>query len=469
LTLHALWEITPDMNDVTRRYIVECQYGTVDLQAKSVADLLPPTYAQSYGTLLLPRPLFVNYSEVSAFASDLVTLFGILTSLPDRLYDGDLRRYCTALGMDERLADLARIGATDRPPLYARADAYHNGQAFKVLELNVGSELGGIDTAQLNRAYLRNDPFRGFAERYQLGYVDTAQRLAELLRQYGRRVTPVEPVIALIEGRDALVEHEHVFVAIQEAMRRHGIELLLGEIHQLGNRNGKLTLHGVELDVVLRYFAAGQLLDDPDGRDQLQMIVDADANGRTALFTPLDAALYASKGSLGMLHEPRVRAVLTDEERAVADRAVPWTRVLSTAPGAVTGSAVDELTDYCMTHRESLILKPGLGYGGVGAVLGRENSDQQWREALQAVQEQDFVVQEIVVPAAEPVYNPETEQVEDWRANWGIFVTDAGYGGAFVRALKPTDGSVISYSNPGTRGTCVFTHPGEEPEPPRAQ
>jgi hypothetical protein len=79
------------------------------------------------------------------------------------------------------------------------------------------------------------------------------------------------------------------------------------------------------------------------------------------------------------------------------------------------------------------------------------------------------VVQEIVVPAAEPVYNPETEQVEDWRANWGIFVTDAGYGGAFVRALKPTDGSVISYSNPGTRGTCVFTHPGEEPEPPRAQ
>src|SRR5262249_4633050 len=69
LTLHALWEITPDMNDVTRRYIVECRYGTVDLQAKSVADLLPPTYAQSYGTFLLPRPLFVNYSEVSGFAA----------------------------------------------------------------------------------------------------------------------------------------------------------------------------------------------------------------------------------------------------------------------------------------------------------------------------------------------------------------------------------------------------------------
>jgi hypothetical protein len=250
-------------------------------------------------------------------------------------------------------------------------------------------------------------------------------------------------------------------------MRRHGIELLLGEIHQLRRRNGKLTLNGVALDVVLRYFAAGQLLDDPDGRAQLQMIVDADADGQTALFTPLDAALYASKGSLGLLHEPSVRAELTADERALVERTVPWTRVLSAAPGAVTGGAFDELTEYCVDHRRSLILKPGIGYGGVGAVLGREVSDHEWRESLRAVRAQDFVVQEIVVPAAEPVYDRDTDQIDDWRANWGIFVNDAGYGGAFVRALKPADGSVISYSNPGTRGTCVFTRPAEA-EPPRA-
>jgi hypothetical protein len=68
-------------------------------------------------------------------------------------------------------------------------------------------------------------------------------------------------------------------------------------------------------------------------------------------------------------------------------------------------------------------------------------------------------VQRIVTPASEPVCNPDTGALEDWRANWGIFTTGAGYAGAFVRALQIHDGSVISYSNPGTRGACVYTYP----------
>jgi hypothetical protein len=78
---------------------------------------------------------------------------------------------------------------------------------------------------------------------------------------------------------------------------------------------------------------------------------------------------------------------------------------------------------------------------------------------LIAVKDQDYVVQRIVSPASEPVCNPDTGALEDWRANWGVFTTRAGYAGAFVRALQIHDGSVISYSNPGTRGACVYSYP----------
>ena len=105
-------------------------------------------------------------------------------------------------------------------------------------------------------------------------------------------------------------------------------------------------------------------------------------------------------------------------------------------PGAVTAADRDELLDSCRAHREELILKPGVGYGGVGAVLGREVSDREWSEILIAVKDQDYVVQRIVTPASEPVCNPDTGALEDWRANWGIFTTRAGYAGAFVRALQ---------------------------------
>ena len=59
--------------------------------------------------------------------------------------------------MDERLAELMRLGATGHPELYGRADAYHDGTSYKLLEFNVGSELGGIDAAQVNRALLNVD------------------------------------------------------------------------------------------------------------------------------------------------------------------------------------------------------------------------------------------------------------------------------------------------------------------------
>jgi hypothetical protein len=448
------------VNHVTTEYVDECVGERSALRRAADELVLPWTYDESYGKLMLPRPLFVDHGEITGFADDVTALFDLLTSLPERWFDGDLQRYCAALGMDERLTELMRLGATGRPELYGRADAYHDGTSFKLLEFNIGSELGGIDAAQMNRAFLDVASFRDFAERHQLAHVDTAAVLADALRAAGRAVTSGgDPVVALLEGTGGLAEHEHVFVAIQEAMRRYGIDLLLGEVDRVTSRNGRLVLDGTPVDVVLRYFAAGQLLDDPAGRDALENIMRAHQTGGTILFTPLEGALFASKGSLALVHDPRLRQEFTPAERELVDRIVPWTRVVSAGSDAATASNRDELLDHCRAHRESLILKPGIGYGGVGAVLGREVSDREWSDTLAAVRDRDYVAQRIVTPASEPVCDPGTGELEDWRANWGIFATRAGYAGAFVRALQARDGSVISYSNAGTRGTCVFTYP----------
>ena len=444
------------MNQVTTEYVDECVGKSSSLRRAAAEIDLPHTYSKSYGKLVLARPLFVDHEEITGFGDDLTALFALLTSLPARCFDGDLQRYCAALGMDERLADLMRLGATGHPELYGRADAYHDGTSFKLLEFNVGSELGGIDAAQLNRAFLNVASFRDFADHHQLAYIDTAAVLADALRAAAHRVTSSgEPVVALLEGPGGLKEHEHVFAAIQEAMNGHGIDLLLGEIDQVGFRNGKAMLGGIPVDVVLRYFAAGQLLDSPTGRGALDMLMRAHRTGDTVLFTPLESGLFASKTCLALVHDPRLREELTAAERELVDRIVPWTRVVG------TGIAADrlELLDACRAQRQALILKPGVGYGGVGAVLGREVGDREWSEMLLAVKDRDYVVQRIVSPASEPVCNPDTGALEDWHANWGIFTTQAGYAGAFVRALKIHDGSVISYSNPGTRGSGVYTYP----------
>jgi hypothetical protein len=444
----------PAVNHVTTAYVEECLREGSSLRRAGAELVLPYMYSKSYENLILGRPLFVDHDEITGFADDLTALFDLLTSLPARCFDGDLQRYSAALGMDERLADLMRSGASGDPELYGRADAYHDGTSFKLLEFNIGSELGGIDAAQVNRGFLNVACFRDFADHHRLAYVDTAAVLADALRTAADRVTSSgEPVVALLEGPGGLNEHRPVFVAIQEAMRCHGIDLLLGEIDQVSFHNGKAVLDGIPVDVVLRYFAASQLLDHPTSRDTLDLLMRVHHAGGTVLFTPLETALFASKTCLALVHDPRLREEFTAAERQLVDRIVPWTRAVS------AGSRDGELVDACRAQRESLILKPGVGYGGVGAVLGREVSDREWSEILVAVKDQDYVVQRIVTPLSEPVCNPDTGALQDWRANWGIFTTRAGYAGAFVRALQSHDGSVISYSNAGTRGACVYTYP----------
>lgn len=440
-------------------YLDACRAAPENRLAYVSSDVrLPPIYQQSYGKILLDRPIFLAEEEAVRLGEDLRLLFELLVSLPGRLFGGDLARYVAALGMDPVLAEIMCRGASGRPPLYARADLYHDGKSFRILEYNIGSELGGIDSAAVNRSLLEIPAFRRFAENHGLGYVDTTESTVELLRQAARRVgAGSDPVIVLVEARHALIEHEHVFVALQEAMQRHGVTLRLGEIHQLGFENGKVVLDATPVDVILRYFAAEQLAGDDGALEILDGLLAADADDRTALVTHLDGALFASKGSLGLLHEDGTRSRLSAEEIDLVDRLVPWTRVVGRDLSGGRRADADRLRRYCLANRESLILKRGIGYGGVGTVLGRESTDQEWSEALDVAERGDHVVQQIIQPATEPVLNPDTGEIEHWHANWGVFVTDAGYRGAFVRALQARHGSVISYSNSETRGAPVFT------------
>ncbi len=462
--------VPPDAvgDTVTARYVAECTDACSALRASFEELVLPPTYLDAYGDLRLSRPLFADYGEIVTFASDLSALFDLLTSLPERCFDGDVGRYCAALGIDERQSELMRIGATGRPERYSRADAYHDGTRFRLLEFNVGSELGGIDAAQMNRAFLDIPAFAEFARREQLAYRDTALVLAGELRRAARRVgSRGEPVVALIEGPGGLREHAHVFAAIEEAMQRYGISLLLGEVQQLSMRRGKLTLDGVELDVLLRYFTAEQLLQCySSGAEVMQMIADAHAEGGTALFTSLECGLVESKANLALLHDPRHRACFRAKELELIDRIVPWTRTVGTGAGAGASDRA-ALIEHCRERRESLILKRGVGCGGAGALLGRELTDSEWSDALHAIAGEDYVAQEVVVPAPERVVDQASGEIELWQANWGIFANDEGYAGAFVRALRARDGAIITYGNSGTRGTCVFTHstPGDKGGP----
>lgn len=413
--------------------------------------VLPGVYAGSYGGTLLPRPVVLSDAQARRTGDDLLALLRLLVDLPDRL-TGGIAGFAERIRVPAALRPLVTQGDPHRLPLYARADLLDDGTTLRLLELNVGSELGGVDAAQMNRAWLADAEFAAATDDWHLAHVDTTALTAGLLRRAGARVGRPAPRCALVEARGALADHAHVFVALREAMADHGIDLELTEIQDLTPRaDGGTDLHGEPVDVVLRYFAAHEIVDDPQAVATYAHLEQADAADRTGLVGSLVAHCLASKAALGVLHAPATRAVLTADERALVDRLVPWTALVADLDEAALARVVAARADH--------VLKPGIGYSGVGTVMGDTVDDATWQRALHAGRYGDVVVQRRVHPVGELVVDPATGEADEWHANWGVFVTEQGWSGGFVRALRPEHGVVIGYANRGTRGAPIFTSP----------
>ncbi|MBO4161480.1 hypothetical protein [Micromonospora antibiotica] len=448
-------ELPLTTDPLTRDYVHRCQSAAEPLRS-AVADAdLPPALLASFGDRLLPRPLFAERTQMLRFAEDVTGLFHLITSLPERLYDGDLRRYCADLGLHGRAAALMCSLGGVAPPLYARADMYHDGTEFKLLEFNIASELGGVDRAgELPRALLEVDAFAAFARDHGLDFIDTGRQVARALRRAGRVVTgDREPVVALLEGRAGMARYGGAWRAFQELMRRQGLgDLLLGEVHEARLRSDGLYLRDRRVDVVVRCFAVDQILADPAGEAVVEPILRAHREGLAVLWTPMESNLFGNKACLAMLSDPRNRHAFSADELETVDRVLPWTR-------ALYGDVPDEAMTDCLRRREQLILKPNYRYGGSGIVAGWETDAAGWLRALEDAADYGCVVQERVVPRAEPVVDPRTGDLGQWQAAWGLFLTPEGYAGAYARALPADTSAVIGISaNSDTHTAGVFLY-----------
>ncbi|GGK22123.1 hypothetical protein GCM10010124_13250 [Pilimelia terevasa] len=436
---------------VTAQFNAQCLGGDRGLLTAVTRAPYPPLFHASCGTRLLPRPFFVDEAQMRGFAADVRALFDLLVEVPQRLFGGDLGAYCDALGIPPAQAALMRRFGDAPPVPYGRADIYHDGTGFKLLEFNIGSELGGTDRAEIQRALLQVPEFADFAARHGLTYVHTGERVAAALRAAAAPVAgDAPPVVALLEADGGLSSYLHLVLSFQEMMRGLGIELLVGEVGQVSERGGRILLDGRPVDVVLRYFSTAQIARAPGAADAIAPILRAHEEGRVVLYTTFASSLYANKGCLALLSDDRGRAACTDAERELVDRVLPWTRALTAAQ-----------VERCRAERDQLIVKPRADFAGTGIHAGWEYDDREWARILGECADAGFVVQRRVVPRREPVVDPDTGEVADWKAAWDVFLTPDGYAGSHIRALPYGDGAVVGMgANPACRTTGPFLVPG---------
>ncbi|MCK7627641.1 hypothetical protein MUU72_31870 [Streptomyces sp. RS10V-4] len=439
---------------VTAQYNEEFRAPGSDLPTVAQHVKNFPTLAPWHGEYLA-RPLFVAEREVRDFGDDLQHLLNMLLSLPDRMFGGDLEAFRSVLGISDSHWKAIRHFGDVLPAQYGRADMYHDGTSFKLLEFNLGSEAGGWGLAgEISRATMEVDAFAAFARRNRLGYVHPARAAAEALRRFGAPVAAGrEPVVALLEWRGGLADYGAAWLNDLSALRWAGLDIRMAEVSDVRERGGALYLGDTKIDVVYRGFVADQIAEAPDGWDLVAPLLRAHRAGGTLLWTPLSSNMFANKACMALLSDPARRRNLSEDECRLIDRVLPWTRLINTDALKTDTDLVDE----CLERREELILKVNARGGGVGAVVGWETDDASWRRALENSAAEGCVVQQRVIPRPELVVDPVSGETEEWHAAYGMFYTPQGCAGVFGKLVPAGSGGIISVlSHARARSAAVF-------------
>jgi hypothetical protein len=422
------------------------------------------TLTLAYQDRFLNGPAFLGETERRTVVEDLHMVYELLRSLPERVFGGSITALAAAVGMDPLQSALitrsARTGAL--LPL-GRADLYHDGAGFKLLEFNLTSALGGFENADINRAMLAYPPLEEFVRRHGLRYRDTLGRMVRTMNAECATYIPTDraPVVAVVDTVDNFAVVGPRLRVFAAKLADYGAEGIACDLGELTYPNGRPTVSGRMIDIVFRYFLPEDLT-DPSSAAQLEPLLVAVEQGKVGLFSRLDAELYGNKGTLAILSDEQHRDLFDAAELACIDRLLPWTRYVrprATDPG---GAQVDMLT-HALARQQELILKPTLLHGGNGITAGWEADAAEWEHKVTSAMNGPFVLQHRVRPAAE-LFPDSAGGLRALFLNWGLYLgsrsaDDDGYAGGFVRASADPAVGVVSMGGGATVG-CVF-HGGD--------
>ena len=393
-------------------------------------------------------PTFVRrerMEELGRITRDLVRL---VKAVPERIFDNDPRRLAEYYGrfhpsiLEILLAEPNGIG-----PGLSRTDFLWTAEDFKCLEVNLSANCGGWDTLVLRDRYLAVPAIAEWVEAQGLTlhfrdplailFEHVLDTVAELDGEVDVAFV-VPPGTSLDDWSDATAFLADGYRRVQER-RGTGGRSVVCTLDRLEVRRATVGLDGRRVHAVVGLYRD---LPRPD-------LYRAFKAGRVALFNgPLEPIL-TDKRNLALLSEHAGSDRFDAAERQVIERHVPWSRVVREGVTTYQGDEID-LVPFLAAERRRFVLKPALGQGGQGVVLGSYVGGDEWRAVLdEALSSGEWLAQETLVSRA---------YLERWGADdehpgaclqervWGPFLCGDRFAGALLRQQPLTTGKPINAS-----------------------
>jgi uncharacterized circularly permuted ATP-grasp superfamily protein len=386
----------------------------------------------TYGGEPMPtfvRPQLLPRSDWDSLRRASTVVMVAAARVARHVFDGDVGRLCDFLGTPAAESAWVSLDPGEPDVVLSRLDAFVGPSGPRFVEVNSDAPAGFGYGDRMARLVEALPVFRAFSRETAVSYVRSDEGLVRAL--VGCR-SARSPRIAIADWAEVRTRPDQEI--LREAFVARGFECVLADPREMSVARGRLHAGGAPVDIVYRRAVLSELV---ERQAEVAAFMDAYRRRLCPFVNSFRCRLSEDKAFLAILTDESFAHLLTDDERVLLARVLPWTRRLAERRTLKEGVEVD-LVPWVVEHRESLVLKPTHDYGGRSVLLGSSTDAASWERAVVAALAAPFVVQERVDIPEEvfPVFHDGTLDFVRLKVNTNPFYVEGESVGAVTRASR---------------------------------
>ncbi len=365
------------MNTLLDRSILafyqRCDHVDGEAFAAQLRAVHPGDWRATFPPVVYPPGFLTELGEAAA------ALLTLIFSLPERLFGGDIARQLTAQRLtSQQQADVLPFCTPhllEKARLFARPDILLTHSGPKVVEMNVTPSLGGLGICdRYVQTWRQSSLCQAMSQAgLELAAPPMGEIWGEVVHRYRRARGAHRPVmLELIDDPAENPEENFARPDFLQVAEQAGFQVVTARPIDVRFQPDGVYVGQQKIDVVFTDLVFSEQLEHGISSDFFAALAQAEAQRQLDVFSiPASCALYDNKANLALLSDPAFAARFTPSERALIQRYIPPTFLLS-----------EQTLARAQQERAQLVLKPGLGLCGHKVVFGYACTEQAWRAEL---------------------------------------------------------------------------------------
>ncbi|WP_160128173.1 hypothetical protein [Kordia antarctica] len=404
-------------------------------------------------------PIIISETTANELQTLSIKLPKLIQQIPKLYFNNDVKKIADYyFSGNEFIAQYAMISHEKKIDIGSRLDLMYTEDGFKVLEINIGSSIGGWQVQSFEKVIRKFHPYLSNQENSNYFHSEDSQKnyVKFLIDKTLQHVKSIENEVNIFInfGQD---QHEEIDAKsllffnelLDVEFKKRGLTGMAcsGKLSSLKLRNGNLYLGNTKIHSVILLVSDDEEVPVDVFRS---FLMDA-----TYFPDHVGVTMYGDKRNLGLLRTLAEKSKFSEEDNELILDSIPWTAEIKKRDIIYKKETFD-LIDFLRNHKDLMVIKSARGYQGKDVFIGKYVTNEEWEEAIQiGLQETDFIAQEF----SDSINFKAPNKNNEWTSHklvWGSFGFGNMYGGVWVRMSEVESNLGVINSATGAVEAIVY-------------